>query len=191
MMAFRLHHSVILDCSIETAWNVLSSASGLPRLQEILPSISQCVLTSAGEAGNATRPTASTAVPAKDELVEILSSQTFPADANLPWPSIDGSPEAAHFSFYESGTTFVEGAQMTAGSEHAVFFHSRVARAGVEEWKLRVLEAVDESRVRVTETVWGKAPFYIVWYLWLSGLATRVHREHMELYHTLMRDDGQ
>lgn len=181
-MAFRLHHSVVLDCSIETAWEIFASPAGLPRLQEVLPSLTNCVLKSAGQV-NATAPLNT---PAKEKLISILSSQDFPEDAALPWPSIDDSPEAAHFSFCESGNVFVEGAQISVHSHHVVFFHSRVPQAGVEEWKLRVLEAIDDDHVRVTETVWGKAPFYIVWYLWLSGLANRVHREHMELYHTLV-----
>jgi hypothetical protein len=184
-MIFRLHHSVILDCSVDTAWNVLASPAGVPRLQEILPSITNCVLKSAGES-DATKQTPSLTTPDKEKLISLLSSQDFPKDAELPWPSIDDSPEAAHFTFNESENVFVEGAQISVPSHHVVYFHSRVSRAGVEEWKLRVLEAIDEDHVRVTETVWGTAPFYIVWYLWLSGLATRVHREHMELYHTLV-----
>jgi hypothetical protein len=184
-MIFRLHHSVVLDCSVDTAWNVLASPAGVPRLQEILPSITNCVLKSAGES-DGTKQNPSLTTPDKEKLISLLSSQDFPKDAELPWPSIDNSPEAAHFTFNESESVFVEGAQISVPSHHVVYFHSRVSRAGVEEWKLRVLEAVDDDHVRVTETVWGTAPFYIVWYLWLSGLATRVHREHMELYHTLV-----
>ncbi|KAF2668228.1 hypothetical protein BT63DRAFT_425550 [Microthyrium microscopicum] len=183
-MSFRLHHSVILNnCSIDTAWDILASSSGIQRLQEILPSVSNCVLKSDGH-GNATKQTSID----KEKLITLLSSQEFPRDANLPWPSIDDSPEAAHFTFNEMGSAYVEGAQIAEPSEHVVYFHSRVAKAGIEEWKLRVLEVVDESHVRVTETVWGTAPFYIVWYLWLSGLATRVHKEHMELYYTLLAE---
>jgi hypothetical protein len=190
-MTFRLHHSVTLACSIDTAWDVLASPGGVPRLQEVLPSISDCVLESAGE-GNAMNQQSSltTTTPNKEELIRLLSSQEFPKDAKLPWPSIDDSPKAAHFTFYETQNAFVEGAQIALSSQHVVYFHSRVSRAGIEKWKLRVLEAIDESHVRVTETVWGKAPFYIVWYLWLSGLATRVHKEHMELYHTLVKQNS-
>ena len=188
-MTFRLHHSVILNCSIDTAWDVLASPAGVPRLQEVLPSISDCVLESAGES-NAINHNSSLTTPGKGELIGLLSSQDFPKDAKLPWPSIDDCPEAAHFTFHETGNAFVEGAQIPVLSHHVVYFHSRVSRAGIEEWKLRVLEAIDDSRVRVTETVWGKAPFYIVWYLWLSGLATRVHREHMELYCTLVKKNS-
>jgi hypothetical protein len=184
-MTFRLHHSVILDCSIDTAWDVLATSEGVTRLQELLPSITNCVLKSASE-GNAIQQNSSLTTPGKEKLISLLDSQDFPKDAELPWPSIDDSPEATHFTFNEMGNAFVEGAQISLASDHAVYFHSRVLRAGIEEWKLRVLEAIDEGHVRVTETVWGEAPFYIVWYLWLSGLATRVHREHMELYHTLV-----
>jgi hypothetical protein len=188
-MTFRLHHSVILDCSIDTAWDVLASPAQVPRLQELLPSITNCVLKSIGDS-NAINQKYSLNTPGKERLISLLSSQNFPKDAKLPWPPIDDSPEAAHFTFYETGNAFVEGAQISVSSHHTVYFHSRVSRAGIEEWKLRVLEAIDEDHVRVTETVWGKAPFYIVGYLWLSGLAVRVHRDHMELYHTLVKKNN-
>jgi hypothetical protein len=188
-MTFRLHHSVILDCSIDTAWDVLASSAGFTRLQEILPSVTNCVLKSAGDE-DAIKQNPSLIVADQEKVIRLLSSQEFPKDAELPWPSIDDSPEAAHFTFNETGNAFVEGAQIPVPAHHVVYFHSRVLRAGIEEWKLRVLEAIDDGHVRVTETVWGTAPFYIVWYLWLSGLATKMHKEHMELYHILVKDNG-
>jgi hypothetical protein len=185
-MTFRLHHSVILDCSIDNAWDILASPAEFTRLQEVLPSVTNCVLKSAGK-DNATKQQPSLT---KEKLNSLLSSEEFPKDAELPWPSIDDSPEAAHFTFNETGNAFVEGAQISVPSDHVVYFHSRVLRAGIEEWKLRLLESIDEGHVRVTETVWGIAPFYIVWYLWLSGLATKMHKEHMELYHTLVEKNS-
>lgn len=185
-MTFRLHHSIILNCSINTAWDILASPTRLTSLQEVAPSVTNCVLKSAGEKQPINQVSTSSKNPEKATLATLLTSQEFPKDANLPWPSIDSSPTATHFTFNEMGNAFVEGAQISDSVNHVVYFHSRVAKAGIEEWKLRVLEVIDDAHVRVTETVWGTAPFYIVWYLWLSGLANKVHREHMELYGSLV-----
>ncbi|KAH8658061.1 hypothetical protein BX600DRAFT_468595 [Xylariales sp. PMI_506] len=186
-MTFRLHHSVTLRCSIETAWDLLSSPDQLARLQEVLPTLNTFILTSSGDA-NAASSTPS--LPDKEELLAILASDEFPKDAGLPWPDIDGGPEAPHFTFYESALAFVEGTQVSVPSHHAVLFHSRVARAGIEEWKLRVLEDLDDGQVRVTETVWGTASLLLWCYLRVTGIATKVHKEHMELYHTLVKDQS-
>src|ERR1700759_3655473 len=111
-MTFRIHHSVVLDCSIDDAWDILASPDGVPRLQEAAPSVNNCVLKSAGDA-NAIKQKSSLTIQDKEKLIRLLSSQEFPEDAKLPWPSIDESPEAAHFTFNEMGNAFVEGAQIS------------------------------------------------------------------------------
>jgi hypothetical protein len=164
---------------------ILASPRNIPRLQEALPSISNATLLSAGTGEDIPLPDSLT----KENLIALLSSPSLPTDSPLPWPDIDNPPpSAATFSFYEQGgKTFIEGAQVINKAGNAVFFHSRVKAAGVEEWKLRVLEeGQEDDKIRVTETVWGSAPWWVVGYLWVSGLATRVHREHMEKYGDLL-----
>jgi hypothetical protein len=112
---------------------------------------------------------------------EKLDASTPPTD--LPWPDIDNSPHAVHFTF-KLGLARIAGAQIAV--DNAVLFHSRVAAAGIEEFKLRVVEPTADGKSKVAETVWGKAPAPLAWMLKLTGTAAKTHKQHMEAYESLL-----
>lgn len=173
-MAFRMHHSVVLPCPLDAAWPVFSDPKYLPHLQHALPNCKGCTVLSAQS-----EPFVGTQ---EEAGVVHLNATSRPSD--LPWPDLD-STIATSFEF-KLGLSKVNGVQIAYLP--LVLFHSQVKLAGIEEFKLRVLERLSETETKVTETVWGTAPALIAAGLRISGIAARTHRKHMESYAALLAE---
>lgn len=190
-----MSHAVDLSTSFASAWALFSSPEQLPRLQHALDGCTHCTVIAASPAAPAAAQPLG--APTEAQLVAALASSSRPDPDvldGLDWPALTSEERGATRFAFELAPfgVRVEGAQtvvLLAPGRGAVLFHSHVRSAGIEERKLRVVEAVRGGGTRVAEAVWGTAPRVVAWGLRTSGVAARTHRLHMDAYAGLLRDE--
>ena len=199
-MSFRLHHSITVSAPYSTVWPLLFSATHLSRLQTALDGCKACTVTPSTSTESSPAARTPCSITAAQTLALLLNSTSLPTPEQLggmDWLAFDAADaDAVRFEFMLSPFgTKVEGVQVAYCSSSAsesggdygiVLFHSHVVSAGIEERKMRLVEASGAGETKVTETVWGTAPRALAWTLKGTGVAAKTHRSHVDSYPRLL-----